>query len=234
MSLYDKNYAQNNNYANSEILGEERYAGRISSLIKQTYQLLTASLIAATAGAFVGMNFFSISSPILFLVVEIALIFGMQFATKSGSNTIALVLLFAFTFITGLSLGPILNFYIGAGAGNIVTQAFLMTAIIFGGLSVYAMNTKTDFSSWGKVLFFALLAIIVVSLLNYFFFSSPLIHIIVSAIAAFVFCCYILFDTQNIIRGNYTSPIMAAVSLYLDIFNLFISLLNILGFLNRE
>lgn len=109
-----------------------------------------------------------------------------------------------------------------------------MTAIIFGGLSVYAMNTKTDFSSWGKVLFFALLAIIVVSLLNYFFFSSPLIHIIVSAIAAFVFCGYILFDTQNIIRGNYTSPIMAAVSLYLDIFNLFISLLNILGFLNRE
>lgn len=151
----------------------------------------------------------------------------MQFATKSGSNTIALVLLFAFTFITGLSLGPILNFYIGAGAGNIVTQAFLMTAIIFGGLSIYAMNTKTDFSSWGKVLFFALLAIIVVSLLNYFFFSSPLIHIIVSAIAAFVFCGYILFDTQNIIRGNYTSPIMAAVSLYLDIFNLFISLLNI-------
>lgn len=234
MSLYDRKYVENNaNYADSEI-SQERYAGRVSSLIKQTYQLLTASMIAATAGAFVGMNFFSVSSPILFLIVEIALLFGMSFAVKKGSNTLALVLLFAFTFITGLSLGPVLSFYIGAGAGHVVTQAFVMTAVAFGALTIYAMNTKSDFSSWGKALFWALIAIIVVSLLNYFFFQSPLVHVVISGISAILFCGYILYDTQNVIRGNYTSPIMAAVSLYLDIFNLFISLLNILGVFNRE
>lgn len=228
MSLYDRNYASQYE------IDEVAQSGRVSTMVKQTYQLLTASMIAATAGAFVGMNFLAIRSPILFLIVELALLFGMSFAVKRESKTLALVLLFAFTFITGLSLGPVLSMYIGRGAGHVVTQAFLMTAVAFGGLSVYAMNTKSDFSSWGKPLFFALLAIIVIGLLNYFVFQSPMLHLAISGISATVFCGFIVHDTQNIIRGNYDSPIMAAVDMYLNILNLFVSLLNILGVLNRD
>ena len=157
------------------------------------------------------------------------LIFGMQAAVNRGANTIALVLLFAFTFITGLTLGRLIGMYIAAGAGDVVTHAFVATAITFGALTVYAMNTKTNFDSWGKPLLVSLVAIIVLSLLNYFFFKSTVLDIAISAFSALIFSMYIIYDTKNIINGTYTSPIMAAVDMYLNIYNLFLSLLRIFG-----
>ncbi|PSM53090.1 BAX inhibitor (BI)-1 like protein (UPF0005 domain) [Campylobacter blaseri] len=231
MSLYDREYASKEN---SYELEQGITQGALSTFIKDTYKLITASLIAAVAGAYTGMQFLTFYSPILFLIVELGLLFGMQFAVRKGKNSVALTLLFAFTFITGLTLGPILNMYIGMGAAHVVTQAFVTTAVAFGGLTLYAMNTKTDFSSWAKPLFYALIGVIIVSLLNVFLFKSPMGSLVISGITAILFSAYILFDTQNIIRGRYDSPIMAAVGMYLNILNLFISLLNILGFLNRD
>lgn len=227
MSLYDRR-----NYADGyEVSDTSLDQGRISKTIKETYALLTASMVAATAGAFVAMNFgisFALN-PIVYLILLMGLIFGMQAAVNRGANTIALVLLFAFTFITGLTLGRLIGMYIAAGAGSVVTQAFVATAVTFGALTVYAMNTKTRFDSWSKPLFISLIAIIVLSLLNYFFFKSSMLDLAIAAFSALVFSIYIIYDTKNIINGTYTSPIMAAVSMYLNIYNLFLALLRIFG-----
>ncbi|WP_297573259.1 Bax inhibitor-1/YccA family protein [uncultured Campylobacter sp.] len=222
MSLYDRDYL-----AQSGEVEIER--SRATSIVRDTYKLLTASLIAATAGAYVGMGALAVYNWLLFFIVEMALIFGMHYTVAKGFNSIALALLFAFTFITGFGLAPILNAYIAHGAGHVITNAFLTTALVFGVLTVYAINTKTDVVSWGKSLFYILLAVIVVSILNLLFFKSGLLDLVISAITAVLFSCYIVYDTQNIFKGRYESPILAAVSMYLNILNLFLSLLRLFG-----
>ena len=133
-----------------------------------------------------------------------------------------------------MTVGAIISLYVSMGAGHVVTQAFVATAVAFGALTIYAMRTKADFSSWAKPLFWTLIGVVVVSLLNVFLFKSSVLALGVSAVCAVLFSAYILFDTQKIIRGEYTSPIMAAVGMYLNIYNLFMSLLHILGVVNRD
>ena len=114
-----------------------------------------------------------------------------------------------------------------------MAQAFTLTTVAFGGLSVFAMNTKRDFTVWGKMLFITLIVLLVAMLMN-LFFQSPIFQVALSCVAAVLFSAYILYDTQNIIRGNYETPIEGAVDLYLDFLNLFVSLLRILGFFNSD
>lgn len=225
MSLYDRNYTQDVGVEESSSVQTAR-----AEFVKQTYKLLTASLLAATAGAYIGVDYVKSFSWML-LIVEFALLFGLMFSRKNP--TLALVMLFGFTFVSGLILGPVLNTYIGAGMGHIITQAFLMTSVAFGGLTVFAFNTKKDFSAMGKMLFITLIVIVVASLLN-LFFQSAILATVVAAIGAILFSAYILYDTQMIIRGGYDSPVLAAVALYLDILNLFISLLQLLGIFSKN
>ena len=241
MSLYNRNMPQNNYEGTGSAFGgafeqsaQREATSARATFVKQTYQLLAASLLAATAGAYIGTNSASLLSGGAYwiaVIAEFACLFGLMFARKNAK--LALILLFAFTFISGLVLGPTLARYIGAGMGNVITQAFLMTTVAFGGLSVFAMNTKRDFSAMGKFLFIALIVIVVASLIN-IFVGSSMLSLAVSGAGALIFSAYILYDTQNIIRGAYDSPVLAAVSLYLDILNLFISLLHILGALNNN
>ena len=241
MSLYNRNMPQNNYEGTGSAFGgafeqsaQREATSARATFVKQTYQLLAASLLAATAGAYIGTNSASLLSGGAYwiaVIAEFACLFGLMYARKNAK--LALILLFAFTFISGLVLGPTLARYIGAGMGNVITQAFLMTTVAFGGLSVFAMNTKRDFSAMGKFLFIALIVIVVASLIN-IFVGSSMLSLAVSGAGALIFSAYILYDTQNIIRGAYDSPVLAAVSLYLDILNLFISLLHILGALNNN
>ena len=241
MSLYNRNMPQNNYEGTGSAFGgafeqsaQREATSARATFVKQTYQLLAASLLAATAGAYIGTNSASLLSGGAYwiaVIAEFACLFGLMFARKNAK--LALILLFAFTFISGLTLGPTLARYIGAGMGNVITQAFLMTTVAFGGLSVFAMNTKRDFSAMGKFLFIALIVLIVASLIN-IFVGSSMLSLALSGAGALIFSAYILYDTQNIIRGAYDSPVLAAVSLYLDILNLFISLLHILGALNSN
>lgn len=241
MSLYNRNMPQNNYEGTGSAFGgafeqsaQREATSARATFVKQTYQLLAASLLAATAGAYIGTNSASLLSGGAYwiaVIAEFACLFGLMFARKNAK--LALILLFAFTFISGLVLGPTLARYIGAGMGNVITQAFLMTTVAFGGLSVFAMNTKRDFSAMGKFLFIALIVIVVASLIN-IFVGSSMLSLALSGAGALIFSAYILYDTQNIIRGAYDSPVLAAVSLYLDILNLFISLLHILGALNSN
>lgn len=232
MSLYDRNYASSSEH---EVAGEYSQSA-LSTFIKQTYQLFAASLLAASVGAYVGL-YSSLGATVagnywLFVILELGLLVGLMFAKrKAGLN---LILLFAFTFVSGLTLTPILGrTFAMPGCAAIVAQAFTLTTVAFGGLSVFAMNTKRDFTTWGKMLFITLIVLLVAMLLN-LFFKSPIFQVALSCVSAVLFSAYILYDTQNIIRGNYETPIEGAVDLYLDFLNLFVSLLRILGFFNSD
>jgi len=228
MGLYDRDYIQHSTEsATYEQKGVS--ASSIGIFVKQTYQLFAASLLAASAGSYVGLGMpKAVASWYWGLVIlEFVFLFGLYAAKrKPGIN---MILLFGFTFVSGLTLVPLLSHTLGMpGGANVVANAFILTTVAFGGLSVFAMNTKRDFSAMGKMLFITLIVIVVASLIN-IFFHSPMMQLAIAGISSILFSAFILYDTQNIIRGAYETPIEGAIALYLDFLNLFISLLQILG-----
>ncbi|WP_323586369.1 Bax inhibitor-1/YccA family protein [Aliarcobacter butzleri] len=228
--MYNRDYLSNQ----SSQYSQESSQVQLMSFLKATYQLFAGSLLAATAGAYVGLGIVSLlMGPMKWVLfgIELALIFFVIPRVKHTSG-VNLAVLFVFTFITGLTIAPLLAaiFAMPSGA-SIVGQAFLMTSIAFGGISMFAMTTKKDYSFMGKFLFIALIIVIVAGISN-IFIQSSMMQLAIASVSALLFSAFILFDTQNIIKGGYDSPVEAALSLYLDFFNLFISLLQILGIMN--
>ena len=228
MGLYDRNYIQQHSHESAyEHTGVNESS--LGLFIKQTYQLFAASLLAASAGAYVGIGMAkAITSWYWGLVIlEFVFLFGLYaFKRKAGIN---MILLFGFTFVSGLTIVPLLSHTLGMpGGASIVANAFILTTVAFGGLSVFAMNTKRDFSAMGKMLFITLIVIVVAGIIN-IFFHSPILQLAIAGISSILFSAFILYDTQNIIRGAFETPIEGAIALYLDFLNLFISLLQILG-----
>lgn len=222
MALYDRNYTS----ADAGYVQE----GASVSFMKRTYQLLAASMIAAAAGAYVTMPYAETVMQYKWFIFgfELFMLFiglGMT-RNKPGLNLAAL---FVFTFATGVSLVPLLASLIGAGNGAVIGNAFLMTSVLFGALSLFAINSKTDYSSWGKPLFITLIVVIIASLVNVFVLQSPMMHVIITAGILLLFSFFTIYDTQNIANGAYDSPVDAAVSLYLDFLNMFTALLQLLG-----
>lgn len=232
MGLYDRNYIRDN--ANEQTHEKTQTRSNQGIFIKQTYQLFAASLLAATAGAYVGLGIAEVIAGwfIGLFILEIGLLFGLYAAKrKAGLN---LILLFGFTFVSGLTLAPLLTSILGmSGGGAIVANAFMLTTVAFGGLSIFAMNTKRDFSAMGKMLFITLIVVVVASLMN-IFFQSSLMQLIIASVSAILFSAFILYDTQKIINGHYETPIEGAIALYLDFLNLFVALLQILGIFGRD
>ncbi len=222
MALYDRNYT-------SEDTGYTQEGASVS-FMKQTYQLLAASMIAAAAGAYVTMPYAETIMQykwFIFGAELLVLFFGLSMSKgKPGLN---LAMLFIFTFLTGVTLVPLLASLIGAGNGAVIGNAFLMTSVLFGALSLFAINSKTDYSSWGKPLFIILIVVIIASLVNIFILQSPMMSVIVTAGILILFGFFTIYDTQNIANGAYDSPVDAAVSLYLDFLNMFTALLQLLG-----
>ena len=232
MSLYNR---QNQNSARGQTYQqEERVSTTLSTFVSQTYQLFAASLLAATVGAFIGLEMVEAIRSWYWglVIVEIVALVGLMFLKdKPGIN---LALLFAFTFLTGLTLTPLLSAVLGMPNGaSAVVSAFLMTTIIFGAMSVYAMKTSRDLASWGRVLFISVIVILIGSVVN-IFLGSPLLQVGIAAIATLIFSLYIAFDTQMLLRGAFSSPVEAAIALYLDVLNIFISLLQLFGILGSS
>ena len=225
MALYDRNYQAN---------AYERSAVNVNQFVKQTYQLFAASMLVGSAGAYVGLGMASTIASMYWVLViaELALLFGLHAViNKPGIN---LMVLFAFTFMSGLTLAPLLVSVLSLpSGGSIVANAFLLTSVAFGGLSLFAMNTNRDFTAMGKMLTIGIIILIVASLIN-MFTQSSIFQLAIASIGAILMSFFILYDTQNIIKGNYTSPIQGAVALYLDFLNLFIMLLQILGIFGRD
>jgi len=204
-----------------------------NTVLRNTYWLLALTMLPTILGAFVGMqlNFFAFfkSSPIMAPLLMFGLMMASLFAVTALRNSgWGVAALFGFTFIAGLALTPILTIALGLrNGGQLIGLAGGMTAAIFFTLAGIATVTKKDFSFMGKFLFVGLILLIVASIAN-LFFQVPAASVALSAIAVLIFSGYILFDVSRIVRGGETNYIMATMSLYLNIYNIFVSLLNIL------
>ncbi|OPG40687.1 hypothetical protein BGL68_01670 [Helicobacter pylori] len=223
MALYDRANSRNA-YAENSLLHESE----LVSFVKTTYKFFAGSLLLATIGALLGlMNFQAVVQyKWVFFIAEIVALFGLMFSkSKPGLN---LFMLFAFTSLSGVTLVPLLGMVIAKAGLGAVWQALGMTTIVFGLMSVYALKTKNDLANMGKMLFIALIVVVVCSLIN-LFLGSPMFQVVIAGASAILFSLYIAYDTQNIVKGMYDSPIDAAVSLYLDFLNVFISILQIIG-----
>ncbi|MFT2606065.1 Bax inhibitor-1/YccA family protein [Helicobacter pylori] len=223
MALYDRANSHNA-YAENPLLHESELVG----FVKTTYKFFAGSLLLATIGALLGlMNFQAVVQyKWVFFIAEIAALFGLMFSkSKPGLN---LFMLFAFTSLSGVTLVPLLGMVIAKAGLGAIWQALGMTTIVFGLMSVYALKTKNDLANMGKMLFIALIVVLVCSLIN-LFLGSSMFQVVIAGASAILFSLYIAYDTQNIVKGMYDSPIDAAVSLYLDFLNVFISILQIIG-----
>jgi len=209
-----------------------------NKVLRNTYWLLGASMVPTVIGAAVGtsINFsFMAASPIMSALVMFAAMMGMLFlVTKLRNSAWGIAALLGFTFVAGVFLGPILQVALHLRNGTeLIGMAAGGTGVIFFSLATIATVTKKDFSFMGKFLFIGLILLLVASLAN-LFLHIPLLSLTISAIAVMIFSAYILFDVSQIVRGGETNYIMATLSLYLDIYNLFINLLNLLMMLSGE
>ncbi len=211
-----------------------RSEAELVAFIKDTYKLFAASMLAGTAGAYTGIGMAPLIHSMfwVFFGLELLLLFGISFV--KDKTPINLIVLFGFTFVSGMTLGPILARFLSFPGGSaIIANAFAMTTIIFGFLSMFAIKTTSDFTSMGKPLFIAFLVVFVASIIN-IFLGNPILHIVIQGVVVILFSFFIIFDTQNIIQGNYETPIDGAIALYLDFFNLFTALLQIFGILGDD
>jgi modulator of FtsH protease len=202
-------------------------------VLRNTYWLLALSMLPTIAGAWAGMQFNFIglfkAAPIMTPLLMFGAMIGMLFVvTRLRNSAMGIPALFAFTFIAGLMLTPILTV---AGqfrnGGQLVALAGGLTAVVFFTMAGIATVTKKDFSFLGKFLFVGLILLIVASLAN-LFFQVPAASLTISAIAVFIFSLYLLYDVSNIVRGGETNYITATLNLFLNVYNIFISLLNLL------
>ena len=206
-----------------------------NKVLRNTYMLLSMTLIwsAAMAGVAMAMNV-----PYMGWV-PMLVAFGLLFAISRFRNSAwGVALVFAFTGILGFSLGPVLNFYMAsAGGGMIVMEAAGLTGIIFLSLSAYALVTKKDFSYMAGFLMTGMWVIIGAMLLSivgaWMGYQVSMFQLAISCGVVILMSGFILFETSRIVNGGETNYIMATVSLYLDIYNLFVSLLRILSAVNR-
>ena len=200
----------------------------INRVLKNTYMLLSMTLLfsALTAGISMQMNF-----PPMGIIVTLIGYFGLLFLThKFKDSALGLVFVFALTGFMGLTLGPILNAYMTSfsNGGQIVMTALGGTGIIFIALSAYVLVTKKDFSFMGGMLMAGILVAFIAGL-GAAVFSIPGLSLAVSAMFILLMSGLILFETSNIVHGGETNYITATVTLYISIYNLFLSLLSILG-----
>jgi len=202
-------------------------------VLRNTYWLLALSMLPTIAGAYAGLqlNFvrFFMAAPIMAPLLMLAVMIGALFAVTALRNSAwGVPALFGFTFIAGLMLTPILTVALGLrNGGQIIGLAGGLTAAIFFAMAGIATVTKKDFSFMGKFLFVGVILLLVASVAN-LFFQVPALQLTIAAIAVFVFSLYILFDVSRIVNGGETNYITATLSIFLDIYNIFVSLLQIL------
>ncbi|MDP1574119.1 MAG: Bax inhibitor-1/YccA family protein [Coxiellaceae bacterium] len=199
------------------------------TVLRNTYFLLSLTLLFSALTAGIAMK---ISAPPLNIFIQVIGMFGLLFLTMYLRDSVwGLVSIFAFTGFTGYTLGPVMNMYLRefTNGSQLIMTALGATGVIFIALSGYVLTTKKDFSFMGGFLFVALLGAFLVSVIG-MLFQLPMTQIVVSGAFVVIFSGYILFNTSQILHGGETNYIMATITLYLDILNLFLSLLRILSY----
>lgn len=198
-----------------------------SGLLGKIFGLLAFSLAFATVGGYVGAQLGSGWLLPLF-IVEIALIFAVHaLREREGIN---MALLYAFAFVSGATIGPIIAAYVSAGAGSVVLQAVAVTGMMTVGLSAYALTTKRDLAGIRPYLFMAVLGLLVAMIVNIFVGGSALSGVI-SWLGALIFSALLVVDVN---RAKYApdtmgNAVVLTLGIYLDIINLFMFILRIMG-----
>jgi len=221
-------------YAGSGSLTDQR-----NRVLRNTYWLLALSMVPTVLGAWIGvttgiMNTMGVGmSAIVFLGGAFGFIYAIE---KTKESTTGVYLLLGFTFFMGLMLSRLLSAILGFSNGpSLIMTAFGGTAVVFGAMATLATVIKRDLSSMGKFLFIGAVMLIVAMLINIFLQSTALM-LTLSVLAIGIFSAFMLFDMKRVIDGGETNYISATLAIYLDLYNVFQSLLSILGIVggNRE
>lgn len=196
-----------------------------NKVLRNTYSLLamTLAFAAVVAGAAMAFNL-----PHPGLIITLVGFYGLLFWVHKAANTsMGLIAVFAFTGFLGYTLGPILNMVIGAGGGEIVMTALGGTALTFFGVSAYALTTKRDLSFLGGMMTAGFIVLLVAVIAN-IFLQLPALSLAISAMFILFSSGAILMQTQAIVRGGETNYILATVTLFVSIYNIFLSLIQLL------
>ena len=219
-------------YADSGALAEQR-----NRVLRNTYWLLALSMVPTVLGAWVGVStgIMATMGNGLSLIVFLVGAFGLMFAIeKTKHSSTGVVMLLAFTFFMGLMLSRLLAVILGFKNGSsLIMTAFGGTAVVFFAMASLATVIKRDLSGMGKFLFVGAIMLLVAGLVNVFLQSSALM-LTLSVIAIGLFSAFMLYDLKRVIDGGETNYISATLAIYLDIYNVFQSLLALLGIFGGE
>ncbi len=199
-----------------------------NKVIKNTYMLLSATLLFSAVMALVSM---AMQLPIWTYVASVvgAMVLGMFLLPRTAHSSSGLWVIFLITGLLGFGLGSLLNAYLALSNGpQVVSMALAGTGIVFLGLSGYALTTRHDFSFMGGFVFVGMMVMIAAIGIS-LFVNIPILHLAISAGVILLMSAYILFQTSQMIHGGERNYIFATYGLYISIFNLFVNLLYLLG-----
>jgi modulator of FtsH protease len=204
-----------------------------NKVLKNTYLLLSATLAFSAVMAVVSM---AINVPPMAYIISLiaSMVLGIFVLPKAANSSAGIGVIFLITGLLGFGLGSILSIYMAMSNGpQVVASALGGTGIIFLGLSGYALTSKKDFSFLGGFLFAGMM-VVLLAIIASLFIQMPALSLTISAAVIMLMSGFILFDTSRIINGGETNYIMATYGIFLSIFNIFISLLNILGIMGDD
>jgi len=207
-------------------------------VLRNTYLLLATSMVPTVIGAWLGValkfTFFAghpAIGALLFLAIAFGFMFGIERTKNSGWGV---ALLLGFTFVMGVFLSRILGVVLGLADGwRLIAMAFGGTAVIFAAMATIGATTKRDLSGMGKFLFIGAVLLLVAMIAN-IFLQMPALMIALSLIAIAIFSAFMLYDVNRIVTGGETNYITATLALYLDLYNVFVNLLALLGITNSS
>lgn len=221
----------NQNY--SAVAQRSSSALATNKVLRNTYMLLSLTLLFS--GFTAALSMFMNMPPMTYLVSVIgAMVIAMFVLPRFANSTAGIGIVFLITGMLGFGLGPILSMYASLpNGGNIITLSLGGTGVIFMGLSAYALATRKDFSFLGGFLMVGFLLVLLAAVAN-IFLAIPAMSLAISAVVIMIMSGFILYDTSRIIHGGETNYVLATIGLYMTIFNIFISLLQILGIMGND
>jgi modulator of FtsH protease len=199
-----------------------------NKVLRNTYLMLSMTLLFSAITAGISM---SINAPLLSPIITLIVYFGLFFAVNATKNSpMGIVLTFALTGFLGFTIGPILNFYMTtfSNGSELIMMALGSTALIFFGLSAIALNPNRNFSKMGTFLGIGAIVALVAIVAN-LFLQIPALALAISVIVALISGALIMYQTNAIVRGGETNYIMATVTIYISILNIFLTILQFLG-----
>ena len=221
------------NQFNTAVVRSQEQVLSTNKVLKNTYMLLAATLAFSAVMAMVSLSL-AVPPWTYIASVIVSMVLGIFVLPRTANSAAGIGVIFAITGLLGFGLGAILQIYLALPKGpQIIATAFGGTGVIFLGLSGYALTSKRDFSFMGGFLFAGMIAVLVAIVAN-IFFQMPALALAISGAIILLMSGFILWDTSRILNGGETNYIMATYSIYLSIFNIFISLLQILGIMGDE